>query len=230
VSESLGLLEGEMVRRAAAVLVVDAALDPRVDQALADAIGARSFVGAPIVVEGSVIGFLYADCSAQQRSLGEFDRALLAVFAQGLGSAGERTVLSSRLRSLHHEVRLANHSIVAMTDDLCDAEVELVRNDPQNDVVARSAATLLVAGRARLDSLLTRREIDVIVQLAAGATNAAIASRLVVSEETVKSHVKHILRKLRASNRAEAVSRYIRLSQRDATGTNFAVENDAGHL
>ena len=32
-----------------------------------------------------------------------------------------------------------------------------------------------------------------------------------ISEGTVKSHVKHILRKLRAANRAEAVSRYLRL-------------------
>ena len=48
-----------------------------------------------------------------------------------------------------------------------------------------------------------------------GSTNAAIANELVISEGTVKSHVKHILRKLRASNRAEAVSRYLRLCIRE---------------
>ena len=47
--------------------------------------------------------------------------------------------------------------------------------------------------------------------MAEGATNLAIAERLVISEGTVKSHVKSILRKLRAANRAEAVSRYMRL-------------------
>jgi DNA-binding NarL/FixJ family response regulator len=44
--------------------------------------------------------------------------------------------------------------------------------------------------------------------MALGETNAQIAHRLFVSEGTVKSHVKHILRKLDAANRAEAVSRY----------------------
>ena len=47
-----------------------------------------------------------------------------------------------------------------------------------------------------------------------GETNADIARALVVSEGTVKFHVKNILRKLHASNRAEATSRYLRLSLR----------------
>ena len=42
-------------------------------------------------------------------------------------------------------------------------------------------------------------------------TESGSPNRLVISEGTVKSHVKHILRKLRAANRAEAVSRYMRL-------------------
>jgi DNA-binding NarL/FixJ family response regulator len=46
--------------------------------------------------------------------------------------------------------------------------------------------------------------------LVSGATNPEIADRLTVSETTVKSHVKHILRKLRVSNRAEAIAKYVR--------------------
>jgi DNA-binding NarL/FixJ family response regulator len=42
-----------------------------------------------------------------------------------------------------------------------------------------------------------------------GLNNAAIAERLVICEGTVKSHVKHILRKLGAVNRTEAISRYL---------------------
>ena len=56
---------------------------------------------------------------------------------------------------------------------------------------------------------LTAREREVIELVSAGATNQEIANALVISESTVKSHVKHILRKLGAANRAEAVSRHL---------------------
>jgi LuxR family maltose regulon positive regulatory protein len=43
--------------------------------------------------------------------------------------------------------------------------------------------------------------------LAAGLSNQAIATQLVVSLDTVKKHVSHVLDKLGATNRTEAVSR-----------------------
>ena len=65
--------------------------------------------------------------------------------------------------------------------------------------------------RVVFEGLLTRRELDVLRLLAEGKTNKAIADALVISNGTVKFHVNSILRKLRAANRAEAVSRYLRL-------------------
>ncbi|MBV9003186.1 MAG: helix-turn-helix transcriptional regulator [Solirubrobacterales bacterium] len=47
--------------------------------------------------------------------------------------------------------------------------------------------------------------------MAEGATNRAIADALVISSGTVKFHAGSILRKLHAANRAEAVTRYLRL-------------------
>jgi DNA-binding NarL/FixJ family response regulator len=61
------------------------------------------------------------------------------------------------------------------------------------------------------DVALSRREMDVLKCLAKGMTSAQIASDLFISENTVKTHVRHILDKLEASNRAEAVSRAIQL-------------------
>ncbi len=86
---------------------------------------------------------------------------------------------------------------------------------------ARHAAAMFVIDD-HMTSPLTRREIDVLKHMASGKTNAGIAARLVVSEGTVKSHVKHILRKLAAANRAEAVSVYLGM-ERDAPQGRFGL-------
>jgi DNA-binding CsgD family transcriptional regulator len=57
------------------------------------------------------------------------------------------------------------------------------------------------------DAGLTRREHEVLALMVAGMGNAAIAERLVVSRSTVKSHVRTVLRKLGAVNRADAIAR-----------------------
>ena len=54
---------------------------------------------------------------------------------------------------------------------------------------------------------LTARELEVLAMLAAGKSNPAIAGQLVVTLDTVKKHVTHILGKLGAANRTEAVAR-----------------------
>jgi DNA-binding NarL/FixJ family response regulator len=62
------------------------------------------------------------------------------------------------------------------------------------------------AGRVS-DSGLSAREMEVLSCLAQGKTTMQIAAELYISENTVKTHVRHILEKLEASNRAEAVSK-----------------------
>jgi DNA-binding NarL/FixJ family response regulator len=52
---------------------------------------------------------------------------------------------------------------------------------------------------------LTPREAEVLRAIAAGHTNAEIATELYISEVTVKSHINHLFAKIRARNRAEAV-------------------------
>jgi LuxR family maltose regulon positive regulatory protein len=54
---------------------------------------------------------------------------------------------------------------------------------------------------------LTARELEVLALLAAGTPNPRIAEELVVTLDTVKKHVSHLLGKLGAANRTEAVTR-----------------------
>ena len=60
-------------------------------------------------------------------------------------------------------------------------------------------------GDAR-DDMLTGREREILQLLADGMSNADVASRLFISQETVKSHVRHILTKLEADTRTHAVA------------------------
>jgi len=55
-------------------------------------------------------------------------------------------------------------------------------------------------------SLLTARELEVLRELATGATNRTIADRLVISENTVRNHVHNLLKKLGLTSRREAVA------------------------
>jgi LuxR family maltose regulon positive regulatory protein len=71
--------------------------------------------------------------------------------------------------------------------------------------VAQSAvveAAILESGER-----LSERELEVLRLMARGASNQAIADQLVITVGTVKSHINHILGKLEARNRTEAVAR-----------------------
>ncbi|MFN2169048.1 MAG: LuxR C-terminal-related transcriptional regulator, partial [Anaerolineae bacterium] len=100
------------------------------------------------------------------------------------------------LRSLISDVRLsfaashgASQALLAYVDRLLAAFPDADR--PQ----------------AKLQSPLTPRELEILSLMAVGASNQEIAKRLVVTVGTVKGHVNHILDKLEARNRTEAVAR-----------------------
>jgi DNA-binding NarL/FixJ family response regulator len=62
-----------------------------------------------------------------------------------------------------------------------------------------------LSGKDRED-MLTAREREILQLLADGMSNADVAQRLFISQETVKSHVRHILAKLEADTRTHAVA------------------------
>jgi DNA-binding NarL/FixJ family response regulator len=60
------------------------------------------------------------------------------------------------------------------------------------------------------DESLTEREVEVLRHVAGGNRNRDIAEQLFISEETVKVHIKHIMEKLGASDRTQAVAIAVR--------------------
>jgi DNA-binding NarL/FixJ family response regulator len=68
------------------------------------------------------------------------------------------------------------------------------------------------------ETRLSLREQEVLEQLAGGNTNREIASTLMISEETVKSHVSNILSKMGLENRSQAISHALKndLVRRDS--------------
>jgi DNA-binding NarL/FixJ family response regulator len=56
------------------------------------------------------------------------------------------------------------------------------------------------------DQALTGREVEVLQQIAGGNRNRDIADKLFITEETVKVHIKHIMEKLGATDRTQAVA------------------------
>ena len=73
--------------------------------------------------------------------------------------------------------------------------------------VQHSGAEVPVIAVPGMVEQLTTRELEVLGLLATGRSNQAIAAELVVAIDTVKKHVTHVLEKLGATNRTEAVAR-----------------------
>lgn len=211
------LYESEIVRRKAPMVVTNVQSEQNVHREIADASLARSYVAAPIMPEGRVIGFLHGDCYFQRRHVDQFDQDVLAMFAVGFGYLLQRNVLLERLQAARADVYGLGNRITSVLDDHVGAELLLTRAGGSKEtggdhlITPRRAVASSWFTETGGDSPLTRRELDVLKLMAAGETNARIATRLVLSEGTVKSHVKHILRKLGAANRAEAVSKWIQL-------------------
>jgi LuxR family transcriptional regulator, regulator of acetate metabolism len=182
--------EHEAVVRQMPVLVRDAQTATGVFRPLTHVARTDAYVVAPIVREGHTIGLLHADQFGAGRALDELDRELLWTFATGVGWAMDDIA-----------ARVVRHARAA-TDPMGELD------EPLGDVLL---ADPHLAPPSPITNL-TAREREVLQLLAAGASNAAIGEALVISQATVKSHVRHILRKLGATNRTEAVSVYLAIA------------------
>jgi DNA-binding CsgD family transcriptional regulator len=191
------LIEEEVARLQRPALVAVAAARSRAPEQLTEILHWDAYVVAALTVQGNTVGLLHADASASGRPLDELDVEVAEQFTEGLTGVFERAVLRATLRRHREELQSAIRWMSARLSGLAAAG---------NEVPVAPASQLDHTG---VDTL-TPRELEVLRLLARGQTNLAIADALVVREGTVKYHVKNILRKLGATSRTDAVSRYVR--------------------
>lgn len=79
------------------------------------------------------------------------------------------------------------------------------------EVTAPVLRAVMQSGHETPPSVLSEREMEILDLLALGQTTQQIASGLFLSENTIKTHVRHILEKLGAANRTEAVSKAMQM-------------------
>jgi DNA-binding CsgD family transcriptional regulator len=72
--------------------------------------------------------------------------------------------------------------------------------------LARERASTVTTRGAHPLSILTERELQILGWLAEGHSNRQIAERLVISEHTVRAHLRNLMRKLGVNNRAQAAA------------------------
>jgi NarL family two-component system response regulator LiaR len=118
----------------------------------------------------------------------------LAVLCLRVGACGYLTK-SLNVDSLPRAIRAAHDGEAVVPRRLAGRLVEEVRRTPEDG-----------AGLRPIRSPLTAREWEVLDLLCRGMSTDSIADALVVSPETVRSHVKSVLRKLRVRSRGEAVA------------------------
>lgn len=194
------LPESTMVRDKAPILVTDPQSDPHVNTDLVAVVKPDVYIAAPIYVWQTPVGLLHADAPSESGDVGAEDRDLLGLFAEGLGTIMERNIVMERMQTLRIAANAHAHEMHSLTDIFDDAidMTEHITTVSTPDVSAVDDNT----------GLLTHRERQVLALMSAGMTNAQIAARLFISEGTAKSHVRHIMQKLEASNRTDAVARY----------------------
>ncbi len=197
------LFETEIVRRKRPLTVTNVQQESRVHRPMAEVSQCRNYVAVPIMPCARVIGFLHADRYFHRSELTDFDRDVLAIFAEGFGYALERAILLERLAQMRTEMLRYTEGLATAMNDF-EGQIGFGAHGADHELARPERP--LHDDHWPADSRLTRREVDVLRLMAAGDTNARIADKLIISEGTVKSHVKHILRKLNAASRTEAVS------------------------
>ncbi len=162
-------------------------------------LGTPDYLVAPIVVEAKVVALVHM--SRPRGAIAEGDIDTLGLLLSVYSFVYERLLNSGRVDQLRVSIIGAAARLAEEADRIAGTAVSLDAGD--DDAFEANAA-----GDA-FTAALSNRERDVFARMVLGDSNAEIADELVVSVETVKTHVKRILRKIGAANRLEAITLYM---------------------
>ena len=191
-------------------LVAGQGHDPGGGSELARALELDEHAFGLIAYDGTPLGLLVVDRPGPP--IDALERSLVSAFAGVIAVALRAVVLQARVHELSSELRFLTSSIEGFMHDVLDSALPTRgRHGPtfsRPDLLEPAPG-----GAPRIDSVLTPRERDVAEALAAGRSNREIAAELHLAPDTVKGYVAQVLRKLDASNRAEAVAQFMRLTR-----------------
>lgn len=205
--------ETEVLRNRSATMVNSPESDKRTFKELVEASSSSGYVAAPIVSGVQAIGILHADRPAGKDTVSSFDLETLGSFAESLSLLFESAILADRL---HRTTLSLEDELVEIADELSELVCSPCPPDQSTAALPGFAAVPATDVAGVPTSFLTAREREVLVHLATGATNAKIAYSLVITEDTVKSHLRKIFRKLRVSTRSAAVAKFAQLTKKAA--------------
>lgn len=197
--------ETEMMRHRVSVLVPGSS--SHAYKPLVQVTKSTSYVAAPIVTTRRVIGFFHADRIGQRSDITRGDRDSVALFASEFGVMFEHAALRER----SNQQRADWTATLRATIEGLEVLAASTRSRTPPGTVPAHPAFAADIDLPMVDHryLLTERERQVLMLVAAGATNRIIAQELVLSVDTVKTHIKNVMSKLRATSRADAVAKYL---------------------
>lgn len=178
------------------------------ERALAGAPGYRELLGsmnylvAPVIAKSRVVALLHVSRRGEDGVTAN-DVDVLDAFASAYSLLHERMLNTERVQQQRTSIARAAARLTEEADRIAAAAISFdLEDDPRVEPPT-------VAADSALAATLSDREREVFERLVVGASNAEIAEELVITVETVKTHVKRILRKIGAINRSEAIALYL---------------------
>jgi DNA-binding CsgD family transcriptional regulator len=162
-----------------------------------------------IVVEGGPVAMVHV-AHDPPLGLGTAEVEVAAMYQAAVAVAVSRNTIRARFDRQRTKIHRIAAAMVTEPDDDTSTGPNVtafeIATDRENLGAGSQHHPSPPAHNAHLESELTEREAEIHRLIVAGASNADIADQLYIGAETVKTHVKRVLRKVGAINRSEAIT------------------------